>query len=98
MRVVEAELERNPLLERITEGDTSGSDPQPEVRETRGEEMARGGLDGEPPPASDWTGNDNEQSRAAMETRLDTDLADFLDAMRVEADARGARCKGLVRF
>lgn len=71
---VEAELERNPLLERITEGDANGSDPQPEVRETRGEEMARGGLDGEPPPASDWTGQDNEQSRAAMETRLDTDL------------------------
>jgi RNA polymerase sigma-54 factor len=60
---VEGELERNPLLDRASEGEVPG---EPEaVRETAGE------GDAEP---SDWLGEDLETSRSSMEDKLGTGL------------------------
>jgi RNA polymerase sigma-54 factor len=63
---VEAELERNPLLERAPEHDDDPSDA---------------GSDRDAPPpddgeirAGDWLNDELETSRAAVEQRLDTDL------------------------
>jgi RNA polymerase sigma-54 factor len=60
---VEGELERNPLLERAAEGEGEAGaaaepDPQPE----------------EPNGAADWTPQDAQMSRGAIEERLDTSL------------------------
>ncbi|MDQ0503673.1 RNA polymerase factor sigma-54 [Xanthobacter agilis] len=66
---VEAELERNPLLERASEDGGPVESPEIEAPE---------------PPASerdaqsgDWLERDMEPSRAEMETRLDTDLGNI---------------------
>jgi len=66
---VENELERNPLLERASEGDAS-----PEAdREAAPVEGDFPGTGGEAEPA-DWAANDLDTSRAVMEERLGTDL------------------------
>jgi RNA polymerase sigma-54 factor len=61
---VDAELERNPLLERTSEND--GEPPEP------GSEPAA--PDSGEIRAGDWANEDLETSRAAVEQRLDTDL------------------------
>ncbi len=75
---VEAELERNPLLERVNE------DGAPEGRESEGEpgdlaghgsEAAAPDTSSDAPATEDWMASDMEPSRAEMESRLDTDLA-----------------------
>src|SRR5262245_14196355 len=55
---VDAELERNPLLERASEGETEETRPEPE-----------GAANG-----SDWFGEELETSRSTIEDRLDTSL------------------------
>ncbi len=70
---VEAELERNPLLERVNE------DGAPESAEGGAATAPDSGTaTAEPvqdaPPREDWQANDSEPSRAEMESRLDTDL------------------------
>ena len=63
---VEAELERNPLLDRAPESEADPAAAAPEgVAEAAGAEDIRSG---------DWLGEDLETSRAAIEQRLDTDL------------------------
>ncbi|MGZ5835142.1 MAG: RNA polymerase factor sigma-54, partial [Xanthobacteraceae bacterium] len=61
---VDAELERNPLLERETEGD--GERLEPEVAG-----IAEQGAAGE---AADWSSAELDTSRSALEERLDTNL------------------------
>lgn len=65
---VDAELERNPLLERSTEGD---GEPPPQGAEGAEAEASQpeSGIH-----AGDWLGNELETSRTAIEQRLDTDL------------------------
>jgi RNA polymerase sigma-54 factor len=74
---VETELERNPLLDRGTEGDSA---PEPERAETPSPEAAETG---------DWNQPDLEVSRSAIEERLDTRLDNVFpdDADRVPARA-----------
>ncbi|QRG07629.1 RNA polymerase factor sigma-54 [Xanthobacter dioxanivorans] len=70
---VEAELERNPLLERVAENegpDSAGETPSEAAERGEAEAASRE----EPPASADWMEGDMEPSRAAMETRLDTDL------------------------
>ncbi|MFH3480055.1 RNA polymerase factor sigma-54 [Xanthobacter variabilis] len=63
---VEAELERNPLLERASEDGGPAESPEIEAPEPpAGDRDAQSG---------DWMEKDMEPSRAEMETRLDTDL------------------------
>jgi RNA polymerase sigma-54 factor len=62
---VEGELERNPLLDRAADGESEGeagpaAEPDPQPAETNG--------------AADWTHQDAEMSRGAIEERLDTSL------------------------
>jgi len=86
---VEAELERNPLLERAVEGE-GGADP--EVPPSREELL--------PPPddtprAGDWLEAGTDPSRAAMEARLDTDLGNvFPDDVPVERAGTAAAPSG----
>ncbi|MFG1403469.1 RNA polymerase factor sigma-54 [Xanthobacter sediminis] len=63
---VEAELERNPLLERASEDGGPAESPEIEAPEP-----AAGDRDAQ---SGDWMERDMEPSRAEMETRLDTDL------------------------
>jgi RNA polymerase sigma-54 factor len=63
---VEHELERNPLLERASEGD----EPRDEAP-AAAENAAAGETDSEP---GDWLGEELETSRAAIESNLDTGL------------------------
>src|SRR3712207_4302314 len=69
---VEAELERNPLLERV-EGDDAAPDERPEVRD-------EDGRDGEPEDGAaegeSWLAHDLEPSRSALEGDFDTPLDD----------------------
>jgi RNA polymerase sigma-54 factor len=58
---VDAELERNPLLERADDDDGPAAPEPPEA------------TDGEPSP-SDWTGDELETSRDSMEQGLGTEL------------------------
>jgi RNA polymerase sigma-54 factor len=60
---VDAELERNPLLERETDGD--GERIEPETVQN---------VDVSTSEAADWNNNDLETSRSAIEDRLDTNL------------------------
>jgi RNA polymerase sigma-54 factor len=73
---VEAELERNPLLERASEGD-DGSPPDG----SEGSDAAEGaGVTGEA-QSGDWMGEELETSRTAIEDKLDTSLENvFPDA------------------
>src|ERR1700742_4513067 len=63
---VEGELERNPLLERASEGEA----PAPEPEAARPESSA-GGSEAR---AGDYIDQEMETSRSAMEDRLGTDL------------------------
>jgi RNA polymerase sigma-54 factor len=62
---VEGELERNPLLERASEGEGELPSDSVEAAPAPAEEARPG----------DWLGTDLETSRAAIEDRLDSDLA-----------------------
>jgi RNA polymerase sigma-54 factor len=63
---VEAELEKNPLLERATDdNDAPAAGAEPERAAAEGEENAA---------TSDWIGEDMETSRASMEEGLGTEL------------------------
>ena len=78
---VEGELERNPLLERTSEGEAepNGVDfeqPEPEVRPA--EEAASG----------DWLGQNLETSRTAIEDQLGTKLDNVFPEDSGEAPAR----------
>ncbi|WP_454915132.1 RNA polymerase factor sigma-54 [Xanthobacter sediminis] len=77
---VEAELERNPLLERASEDGGPAESQEIEAPEPPAAER-----DGE---AGDWMEGDAEPSRAEMETRLDTDLGNvFPDDVPAERAA-----------
>jgi RNA polymerase sigma-54 factor len=60
---VDGELERNPLLERLAEGEPAGAEP--EVAAKAADEVAKPG---------DWLGQDLEVSRSDIEDRLGTRL------------------------
>lgn len=62
---VEAELEKNPLLER--------AEPQPEAPSSHDEGAPLSTDDG--PREGDWAASDPNATRASMEERLDTDLS-----------------------
>ncbi|MCX2724255.1 RNA polymerase factor sigma-54 [Roseibium salinum] len=82
---VEAELERNPLLEKGDAADAGpGGDEEPEPREPAG--------DG--PEASDWMQNDLETGAEAIASRMDTDLGNvFPDEPGVPASPDPALLK-----
>ncbi|BAF89923.1 RNA polymerase sigma-54 factor [Azorhizobium caulinodans ORS 571] len=65
---VEAELERNPLLERASEPESPEHDPP------NPQEEAPTPPDSGAPVSGDWMESDMGSSREAIETRLDTDL------------------------
>jgi RNA polymerase sigma-54 factor len=71
---VEAELERNPLLERAS--DENGPAPaEPETSDDgEGSGDGEGGESGEEGSATDWVGENFETSRASMEQGLGTEL------------------------
>ncbi len=62
---VDAELERNPLLERANEGEGEARDAAREEPPPDGESAAQTG---------DWLGEELETSRSSIEARLDTSL------------------------
>jgi RNA polymerase sigma-54 factor len=67
---VDAELEKNPLLERASDGDDApavAAEPEGSASES-----AEGGEDTTPTP--DWIGEDMETSRSSMEEGLGTEL------------------------
>ena len=66
---VDAELEKNPLLERASEGDEAAAEA-PETETS----VAESGEGGEEVPTSDWIGEDMETSRTSMEEGLGTEL------------------------
>jgi RNA polymerase sigma-54 factor len=79
---VEAELERNPLLDRASEGEgeQAGSPPEGAAEGERSDDIRSG----------DWLGEDLETSRAAIEQRLDTDLENVFPADSAESPAPAA--------
>ena len=66
---VENELERNPLLERSSEGDEARGDETPSAPDG----AAAGETSGEA-QSGDWMGEELETSRSSMESNLDTGL------------------------
>ncbi len=67
---VDAELEKNPLLERASDSDDSPAEAaEPEAGAS---ESAEGGEDAA--PTADWIGEDMETSRTSMEEGLGTEL------------------------
>src|SRR5207248_7065201 len=60
---VDAELERNPLLERANEGESEGRDQAGEEPQPESDTTAQSG---------DWLGQELETSRSTIEDRLDT--------------------------
>jgi RNA polymerase sigma-54 factor len=79
---VEAELERNPLLDRAPdgEGEPAGAAAEATAEAERSDDIRSG----------DWLGEDLETSRAAIEQRLDTDLENVFPADSAESAARPA--------
>jgi RNA polymerase sigma-54 factor len=76
---VEGELERNPLLERAAEGESepaAAAEAEPDARSD------------EPGAAGDWTNQDLEVSREAIERRLDTSLDNVFPDDAAAAPAR----------
>src|ERR1700687_407884 len=70
---VEAELEKNPLLERANDDDEAPAGGARPERSAHG--SGEGGEGGEEPAAaSDWIGQDMETSRSSMEEGLGTEL------------------------
>ena len=89
---VEGELERNPLLERDSEGDGQGEPASPQ---------AQAAPDGDA-EAGDWMGTDLQTSRTAMEAQLGTGLDnvfpdDAQDTRFVEAGEHLAGYQMLIR-
>ena len=80
---VEAELERNPLLDRApeNEADAAGAAPEASSRRRERSEDIRSG---------DWLGEDLETSRDAIEQRLDTDLENVFPDDSAESPVRPA--------
>jgi RNA polymerase sigma-54 factor len=78
---VEAELERNPLLDRApdSEAEPVAGEPDGADRSAENSDEARSG---------DWLGEDLETSRSAIEQRLDTDLENVFPADGDEPRAR----------
>ncbi|MGE4372209.1 MAG: RNA polymerase factor sigma-54 [Xanthobacter sp.] len=73
---VEAELERNPLLERASEEGVPESAESVEAGDSAGEgERTPDKSGGESPDTGEWMASDMEPSRADMESRMDADLA-----------------------
>src|ERR1043166_310459 len=100
---VEDELERNPLLERASDGpEPVRGEPQPERTEFPGPDEAGGGEDGEPsatmngaaegfePGQEEWMNRDLG-SRAEIEQTLDTPLDNVFSEEPAEAAARNAQ-------
>jgi RNA polymerase sigma-54 factor len=83
---VDAELERNPLLERVDDG--AGADP-PAVNS----DDAPAGAAGDPGEA-DWTSQSLETSRGAIESNLDADLGNVFPD-EAPASTAGANADGL---
>ncbi len=83
---VEAELERNPLLERASERD--------EGSRSEAEEVAASGEVSEAPAgeaqSGDWLGQELETSRSAIEDRLDTSLENVFPDEPAEPAQRAA--------
>jgi RNA polymerase sigma-54 factor len=91
---VEAELERNPLLERLAENESptpAEGQETSEAREAR-EELAT--AEREAPASGDWMEQGQEPSRAEMETRLDTDLGNVFPDDAPSERAQGAASPG----
>jgi RNA polymerase sigma-54 factor len=76
---VDAELERNPLLERETDGD--GERLEPETAQNTDVGASEG---------ADWNNNDLETSRSAIEDRLDTNLENVFPSDEGSAPERTA--------
>jgi RNA polymerase sigma-54 factor len=70
---VDAELERNPLLERASDDDGSPV-AEPDTDTSADSDGEGGGEGGEEGSATDWVGDDFETSRASMEQGLGTEL------------------------
>ena len=67
---VDAELEKNPLLERASDGDEAPAEAaEPEILGVRKRRRRRRGA-----PTADWIGEDMETSRTSMEEGLGTEL------------------------
>ena len=80
---VEGELERNPLLERASEGDDAGGRAaEPEAPTTPKTARRRRA------PAADWIGEDLETSRTSMEEGLGTELENVFPDDGGREDAR----------
>jgi RNA polymerase sigma-54 factor len=62
---VEGELERNPLLERVNEGESAPTEPQAEPADASLAEES---------PSSEWIGQELPVSRSTIESRLGTEL------------------------
>ncbi len=78
---VDGELERNPLLERTSDGEDEGSSGEPREGEGEAESAASADAGREPSAESgpdanapDWIGDELETSRGALEERLGTHL------------------------
>ncbi|MFG1281991.1 RNA polymerase factor sigma-54 [Xanthobacter autotrophicus] len=92
---VEAELERNPLLERITEGDGPADAASGETPSETAQRDDAPAPEPEAAVSGDWMPGDMEPSRAAMETRLDTDLGNvFPDDAPADRGASGGGSTG----
>lgn len=90
---VEAELERNPLLERVSEDGPADAPGDAMNGAAEGAEPAA--PDRDAPSSGDWMEGDVEPSRAAMETRLDTDLGNvFPDDVPAERGSPGGGSTG----
>ena len=95
---VENELERNPLLERSSEGD----EPRAEEASAAPEAAAAGETSGEA-QSGDWLGEELETSRASMESNLDTGLENVFpddtaapaERLHVEAPAAYSEWSGV---
>jgi RNA polymerase sigma-54 factor len=77
---VETELERNPLLERASEGEPEGDGPAAEPEEFPAPEAEV--------RADTWLNQDMEVSRTSMEERLDTNLENVFPSEQPEAAQR----------
>jgi len=86
---VEAELERNPLLERTSEGEEGGRADAEEAGGAAGEEGSDGASSGEA-QSGDWLGEELEVSRSTIEDRLDTSLENVFPDEAAEPVARAA--------
>jgi RNA polymerase sigma-54 factor len=83
---VEAELERNPLLERAND---DGGPAEPAAAEAA-ESNGNGSADGGDAQSGDWLGQELEVSRSTIEDRLDTSLENVFPDAEAPAHAAAA--------